>query len=152
MSHPFPVDPGVAELARAVQMRPVRLELSDVEFNGYVVALATYWHRSTRSDAEWKAVGRALDVLKDLRRELNGDSVDSAHLRACWERRRVLPAPEETYRLELRGEAGEVIVLALADYGAGSDDGEADGEAGRELRTAAREVITRVRAALAGAS
>lgn len=121
MSSPDPQNTREAAEALAERLaarsEPVELPLTRDEFAAYVLALRNFWQRASSYDSkDWERRALALPLLWDVRDELHGNSIDTAHLRACNESRATVLDDLLPYPLRLSPELGGIAVLALDEY------------------------------------
>lgn len=121
MSSPDPYNTREVAVALAERLaarpKPVELPLTHDEFTAYVLALRSYWFRANTYDYEdWRRRQRATDLLREVSRQLGGDSIDTAHLRACNESRASVLGDKSPYPLRLAGEVAGSAVMALDEY------------------------------------
>jgi hypothetical protein len=102
----------------AARAEPIELPLDHDEFTAYVTALRDYMHRAhTINMADWNRRMRAIDLLHAVRKELHGDNIDTACLRACNESRASVLDDQSPFPLRLAGDLNsEAAVLALDEY------------------------------------
>lgn len=135
---------GTRGTAAAIDARiePLPVQLDEEEFAAYVLALRNFWRAAvgdSRSE-EYRCRMHALDILHAVKDHVHADSVDTAHLRACWESRRYAASFDETYTLVLYKRAMRTIVYALAEYGAS----EPEDAAGVTFRAVAKALLERI--------